>query len=100
MNFLSVNQMNAQIKLNEMWKSVHVPMYPTKTSTIARSEDVSTRAVPAGILKENKTTNTSQRTFLKDAVHIWNKAPKHIIQCDSLAGAKRAVKRFVKSLPI
>ena len=31
---LSVNQTNAQIKLLEMWKSVHHPNYPNKVPTL------------------------------------------------------------------
>ena len=30
LNMLSVNQMNAQIKLSEAWKVTNVPDYPTK----------------------------------------------------------------------
>ena len=101
MNYLSVNQMNAQIKLNEMWKSVHVPNYPTKSTSISRSDEVvNTRAVSAGLLKEPKSTNASQRIFLNDAIHIWNKAPMSITHCVSLFAAKKVIKSFVKSLPI
>ena len=31
---LSANQKNAQIKLNEMWKSTHISNYPVKTSSL------------------------------------------------------------------
>ena len=40
MKMLSVNQMNAQIKLNGMWKSVHVVNYLIKTLPLHRNEDV------------------------------------------------------------
>ena len=53
MNMLSVNQMNAQIKLIEMWKSVHDVNYPVKTVPLHRTGDVgNTWAVSAGQLKE------------------------------------------------
>ena len=60
----SVNQINAQIKLNEMWKSTHVNKYSVKTDSVTRSSEVSiTRAVSAGQLKEVLLSNSSQRTF-------------------------------------
>ena len=40
MKMKSVKQINAQIKLNEMWKSVNIENYPIKTNTVSRTEDV------------------------------------------------------------
>ena len=98
---LSVNQMNAQIMLNEMWKSVHVDNYQIKTSPLHRNEDVrNTRAVSAGQLKEAKISNSCEKTFLNDAIHIWNIAPLALEQCKALYGAKKLIKSFVNSLPI
>ena len=54
-NLLSVNQMNAQIKLTEIWKSVYVNNYSIKTSMLQRGSDaVNTRAMSHGVLKEAK----------------------------------------------
>ena len=73
MNILSVNQMNAQIKLNEMWKSVHIINYPVKTVPLQRNvEAINTRAITAGQLKEVMLTCLSQKTFINDAIHISN----------------------------
>ena len=86
----SVNQINAQIKLNEMWKSTHVNKYSVKTDSVTRSSEVSiTRAVSAGQLKEVLLSNSSQRTFLNDAIHIWNKAPAALTQNESRYSAKK-----------
>ena len=61
---LSVNQINAQIKLSEMWKPTHIPNYPVKTEQIIRSEDVvNTRAVSKGQLKEVLLTNSTKKLF-------------------------------------
>ena len=76
---LSVNQINAQIKLCEMWKSVHIVNYPIKTCMLQRSEtSMNTRAVGSGALVEVRQSAMSQRTFLNDATHIWNLAPLEI----------------------
>ena len=101
LNMLSVNQINAQIKLTEMWKSTHIANYPIKPEPLSRSEAVvNTRAVSQGQLIEVRQSNTSQNSFLNDAIHIWNKAPSNIKQCIGLFAAKKAIKIFVSSLPI
>ena len=100
-NLLSVNQMNAQIKLTEIWKSVNILNYPIKTLVIQRgSEAVSTRAMTAGVLEEVKITNSSEKTFLNDAIHIWNQSSVAIKDCVSISSAKKAIKAFVVTLPV
>ena len=100
-NMLSVNQMNAQVKLNEIWKSVHVPNYPVKTSALRRSDDsVNTRAVSLGVLSEAKVSNSSEKIFINDAIHIWNRAPMSIKLISSALSAKKAIRNFVSSLPV
>ena len=97
----SVNQINAQIKLNEMWKSVNILNYPIKTNFLTRVDDVAqTRAVTNGLLKETLATNSSQRSFIHDAAHIWNKTPLNIKQCKTYSSAKLAIKAFVITLPV
>ena len=67
----SVNQINAQIKLSEMWKSVNLINYPIKTNLVTRPDvNVQTRALSNGQLQEVLTTNSSQRSFINDATHI------------------------------
>ena len=98
---ISVNQMNAQIKLSEMWKSIHLKNYPIETTLLeCQNEGTNTRARSAGLLKESKVTNKSQKTFVNDAIHIWNLAPSSIRDSTSLCSAKKAIKDFVCSLPI
>ena len=100
-NLLSVNQINAQIKLTEMWKSVSIANYPIKTLTLQRSDDVmTTRAASIGTLQEARITTKSERTFLNDAIHIWNLAPLSIKNCTTIYSVKKAVKAFVLTLPV
>ena len=97
---LSVNQMNAQIKLTEMWKSVHIDNYPIKTQQIECIEgEMNTRTRSLGQLKESKMTYRSEKAFTNDAIHIWNKAPSSIKNCTSINSAKTAIKAFVANLP-
>ena len=100
-NILSVNQMNAQIKITEMWKSIHINEYPIKTNQIELQQNsTNTRARSSFLLQENKVSYKSEKTFLNDAIHIWNKCPGAIKECTTLRMAKNAIKAFVFSLPI
>ena len=76
----------AQIKLFEMWKSIHVNNYPIHTELLSPNEDgLQTRASSSSLhIKEGKVTNLSERTFLNDAIHIWNQSPNEIKECVSL----------------
>ena len=96
---LSVNQINAQVKLTDMWKSSNVPNYPIQMEKI-NGTDVSgtTRAIARGDLMIKGSTSKSQSTFLNDASKIWNKAPLSIKLSDSLYTAKK-IKKFVSQLP-
>ena len=101
MNMKSVNQINAQIKLSEMWKSTNIINYPIKTNKVTRPDKVvHTRAVTQGHLMEDLLTTANQKTFINDAIHIWNKAPVHIKQGNSLSNAKLAIKSFVLTITI
>ena len=100
-NQKSVNQINAQIKLNEIWKSVNIPNYPISTKAVSRSEDVvCTRAVTMGVLDETMSSKSSDKSFIQDATHIWNKVPENIKHCKTFFSAKKAIKIFVLTLPL
>ena len=67
---------------------------------MSRGSDVAlTRACSVGYLEDKKLTNASSRTFLYDAIHIWNKAPVAIKNYTTIYSAKKAIKSFVVSLP-
>ena len=100
-NMLSINQLNAQIKLTEMWKAVHFTNYPIdipRKSTIDNA--MNTRACTEGRLVESGLKPLTQRTFIYDATRLWNTAPSEITNAKSLDVAKSEIKKFVKTLPI
>ena len=98
---LSVNQLNAQIKITEIWKAMHDPNHPLKIQKVNRESTVClTRAVTNGDLKEVGKTNILQSTYISDASRIWNKCPASIKESESLWKAKTAIKNFVALLPI
>ena len=89
---LSVNQLNAQVKLDDY------PLKIERQST--QSNGVSTRAdsrgKPIGIGKSLIT----QRSSVSDAIHLWNLAPESITTSNSLFQAKREIKKYARQLPI
>ena len=98
---LSVNQMNAQIKMTEMWKSNNVPNYPLNIVRKTQEKEIrTTRAETSDQLIEPGKTCILQNTSLSDASRAWNKVPNCIRQCETIWSAKKEIKKFVKQLPI
>ena len=101
LGMLSVNQLNAQIKLSEMWKAANLPNYPTKFKSQESVQGyTSTRACTNGRLLEEGQKPLTLKTFKSDASRLWNNAPVEIKACSTLASAKREIKKFVKLLPV
>ena len=98
LGMLSVNQTNAQIKILEVWKSQNVIDYPIKFKKV--NNDCSTRAVTNGDLVEVGKTDLVKCSFISDASKAWNNTPTDIKECTSIWTAKKAIKKFVKKLPI
>ena len=100
-NLLSCNQINAQIKLTEVWKSKNIKAYPTKW--INRNEVLKRTGLKNSNKPElliNGKTHVQSMTFINDAGKIWNEAPSNIKDSKSLITAKKFIKLFVKTLPI
>ena len=101
LNMLSVNQVNAQIKLTEIWKSLKVDDYPIHCQKLKYNPEArSTRASERGDLISDAASSKSQATFLNDAFKIWNAAPIEIKNSNTLAMAKKVIRNFVTTLPI
>ena len=97
----SINQLNAQIKLLEVWKSQNIKTYPTKWST--RKETL----IREGLKSTNKPellisgkTHVQSLTFINDAARVWNNAPSNIKECKSLSSVKKQIKTFTQTLPL
>ena len=97
----TVNQINAQIKLLEVWKSQHIENYPMKwTNRNDVNQDRRTRASSDNVLCERQGCKTLNSTFATDAARIWNQAPQSIKSSLSLYSAKKNIKAYALSLPI
>ena len=98
---LSVNQLNASVKLMMMWKALNKDNYPL---TIKRQESnpngMSTRSDSEGRPIEIGKTILVQKTSVSDAIHLWNSSPKNVTESGSIYRAKMEIKIFAKTLPI
>ena len=98
LDMLSVNQLNAQIKITEAWKNMKDPECPIKFTKV--SNECSTRAVSNGDLIESGKSDLVKSSFISDASKAWNRTPNDIKECPTIWTAKKAIKKFVKLLPI
>ena len=97
----SVNQLNARIKLLEIWKAKNIKDYPLQISQQSTDKQcVITRADKKERPIEIGKCELTQRTCISDAIRIWNRAPSAVTSCKSEYQAKKQIKEFVKTLPI
>ena len=98
---VSVNQLNAQIKLLEIWKSLNIADYPLKIQKqVPNQTRPSTRAETNERPIEIGKKELTRRTCISDAVRVWNQAPGSIKSCVTVYQAQKEIKSFVRSLPI
>ena len=100
-SMVSVNQLNAQIKLLEMWKSLNITDYPLVIRQQTTSDHAATtRAAARGKPCDLGRSQLTQSTCISDTIRLWNAAPGAITENKTLYQAKKEIKKFVKSLPI
>ena len=100
-NMLSVNQINAQMKLSEMWKAVNDEDHPFNLIKKESGPNVrSMRSITNEILPVQSFSELSKNTFINDGIKAWNLAPLQIKSCNLYASAKTEIKKFIKSIPI
>ena len=97
---LSVNQLNAQIKLTEMWKVTNLEHYPIKLENMFPENTMGSRSKTIGNLKECYGSEKLRSTFINDGIKAWNLAPETIKGCKTITSAKKEIRVFVNSLPI
>ena len=86
---LSANQINASVKLLEVWKALKLDNYPlTINKQKCDHENVNTRANIENKPIEIGKTILTQKTCVSDAIRIWNRAPKQITESTSVYQAK------------
>ena len=100
LGLLSVNQINAQVKLSEMWKAINSDNNALQITIKQKASDAAiTRSDKNVTLVEHGLSELCKKTFLNDAAHVWNVTPESIKSAISLYSAKKAIKTFVQTLP-
>ena len=102
-NLLSVNQLAAQIKLQEVWKSVHIDKYGIKLepyNPTVQSTGHSLRPKMNRIFNDSTRLVLAEHSFAIDAAKLWNNAPIGITIAPNITQAKRAIMSYVLTLPI
>ena len=96
-NMLSVNQINAQIKLTEIWKAVNIVECPLK---IVKMKDVLPER-PLRSKNENEFklleagfSELSKKTFMSDNVRLWNKCPSDIKNANLYTVQKKSLRNL------
>ena len=101
LNMLSVNQINAQVKLTEMWKATNVSYYPIPLDKKAFNDDSRlTRSITRGDIVLQGRSELCNSSFMFDASKIWNNAPSSIKERNTIYKAKKEIKKFVSFLPL
>ena len=100
---LSVNRLNAQIKITEVWKALHCDSkqnaYKNSIPKI-NPEERALRSHSKGILQIKGHSNEARNSFLNDSKYVWNELPEAITSHHALHPPKLIIKTFVKSLPL
>ena len=102
---LSVNQLAAQIKLTEVWKSVNVPGYPIVIEPYNFSQSQQTinlelRPRPTRIFNDSSRLLVSKYSFNVGSARLWNLAPSAVTHALNLSAAKAAILDHAKVLPV
>ena len=100
LNVLSVNQLNAQINITEMWEAINDPKYPLKfkNSNTNDSAMISRSKIEGKLLIKHDSDNLKS-TFKNNGIKVWNSAPDNVKNCKSLFTAKKLIRAFAISLP-
>ena len=102
-NLPSVNQLAAEIKLIEAWKSQNIPNYPFKLepNNNGRNDGGRTvRATTTRVWKDISKTKAASESISRDCAKLWNSAPETITNAPNLYGAKRMIKIYCRTLEL
>ena len=102
LGWLSINQLCAETRLIEAWKSEHLENYCIGDMLIRKekSSHMKTRSNNQTTFKSGQHDKFTNGSFMQRTAEIWNQAPKGVKEATELPQAKRAIRTFVKTLPL
>ena len=96
LGWLSLNQISCEVRLIEVWKSLNLENYCLNNlfeKVNSRNENrIQLKALFKSRLREN--------SFHYPSVRLWNSAPQTITHSKSELQARKAIRDYVKLLPI
>ena len=100
-NSISINQINAQVKIQEIWKAINIKNYSLSVKKHSVIDSMTaTRSCTSGKLIKSCKSLLTQKTCKNDVVKIWNNLPKYVQTCTTLNELKTQSRIFVKTLPV
>ena len=99
----SVNRMSAEDKLRLAWNSVKDIRSPLTDSFLPPSCEAagrSSRSIERGDFQPRAKTTLGQKNFPEPAIRLWNASTASVHEATTKYAAKRAIKAFVKTLPL
>ena len=102
-NLMSVNQLAAEIKLLEVWKSLNVEGCPLKLEPYNAKPEGNNhvlRSQPNIIFCDTARLQMSNSSLNIDAARLWNVAPTLVRNALTIVEAKRVIKNHCKTLPV
>ena len=101
LGWLSLNQMSAEVRLIEVWKALNVEDYCLK-DIFQRVESAKTNVRSSGKnrIKSTFKSKLRENSFHYPSVRLWNTAPTEITCATTESAARRAIKKYVLTLPI
>ena len=102
LDWISINQLWAETRLLEAWKTTHEENYCMQDLLKRREKSghISTRWNEQNLFQTSQDDRFSNGSFVQKTTKIWNISPKSVKEAKTLTEAKRAIRLFVKSLPI
>ena len=101
LGWLSLNQMACEIRLIEVWKALNLESHClNKIFKMAATNEGNTRSAGSNKLKSHFKSKIRENSFAYPSVQLWNSAPPEITTETTESRVKKAVRKFVKTLPI
>ena len=96
LGWLSINQLAAETRLIEAWKTVHLEDYCMKDVLKLRHKgNYNTRRNHVNFLDTGVEDIYGSAGFVNSTAKLWNKSPDSVKEAISLSQAKREIRRFV-----
>ena len=100
---MSVNQLAAQIKLLEVWKSTNIIGYSVQLENNQLQRNTNGREVrppTVKLWKDDTRVTNAKESFLRDAAKLWNNAPLSVKNAKTIYLAKKEIVKYCKTIAI